>query len=72
MTTVKLKAFTDLAGCRVELCGPGWGGRYGFTTADAPNSMTCGYKTKTEARRAFIAETFGEVAGRAVLQLLEP
>lgn len=68
---MNLKQFADLGGCNVVLCGPGWGGRYGYTTADVPDCTTCGFKTKTEARQRWIEDTFGEVAGRAVMQLLE-
>ena len=31
----------------------------------------CGYKTKTEARKQWLQNTFGEVLGNAVMQLLE-
>ena len=67
---MNLKQFADLGGCKVVLCGPGWGGRYGYTTDDAPNCATCGFKTKAEARQAWLDDTFGENAGRAVMQLL--
>ena len=70
MADMTLKQFADLGGCQIVLCGSGWGGRYGYTTDDAPNSTTCGYRTKTEARQAWLADTFGEVACAAVLALL--
>ncbi len=60
---MNLKQFADMAGCKVVLCGPGWGGHYGYTTDDAPNCTTCGLKTKTEARQRWLADTFGETAG---------
>ena len=66
-----LKQFSTMAGCIVVECGPGWGGRYGYTTEDAPNCTTCGFKTKQAAREGFMLDTFGEVAGAAVLALLE-
>lgn len=68
---MNLKQFADLAGCQVVLCGPGWGGRYGYTTKDNPRSTTCGFKTKTQARQGWIKNTFGETAGTAVLAMLE-
>ena len=64
-----LNQFADMAGCKVVVCGTGWGGRYGYTTADAPNCTTCGFKTKTEARERWLIDTFGEVAGSAVKRL---
>ena len=67
---MNLKQFADLGGCKVVLCGSGWGGRYGYTTEDAPNCTTCGFKTKTEARERWLADTFGKVAGAAVQKLL--
>lgn len=68
---MNLKQFADLAGCRVVLCGPGWGGKYGYVTADAPNVMECGYKSKQEAREWWLKRTFGEIAGGAVFCLLD-
>ena len=70
MTTMNLKQFADLGGCVVVLCGPGWGGKYGYRSTDTPNSTTCGFKTKTEARQGWLEDTFGETAGRAVMELL--
>lgn len=67
---MNLKQFADLGGCVVVLCGPGWGGKYGYSSTDAPNCTTCGYKTKAEARQGWLEDTFGETAGRAVMQLL--
>lgn len=64
---MNLKQFADMAGCKVVLCGPGWGGRYGYTTDDAPNYTTCGFKTKTEARRYFWQDGRGCGAKAAVL-----
>lgn len=68
---MNLKQFATLAGCKVVLCGKGWGGRYGYTTEDMPNSMVCGFKTKDEARMQWFSDTFGELAGNAVIKLLE-
>jgi len=67
---MNLKQFADLGGCKVVLCGPGWDGRYGYSTDDAPNCTTCGFKTKAEARARWLTDTFGEVAGAAVQKLL--
>ena len=68
---MNLKKFCDLAGCVVVLCGPGWGGKYGYSTKDCPQCMTCGFKTKREARKRFVMDTFGDYAGSAVFSLLE-
>ena len=65
-----LKQFADMAGCKIVLCGAGWGGRYGYTTDDATNCTTCGFRTKAEARGRWLTDTFGEVAGAAIKRLL--
>lgn len=67
---MNLKQFADMAGCTVVLCGPGWGGRYGYTTSDAPNCTTCGFKTQEEARQRWLEDTFGEGPGVAVQKML--
>jgi hypothetical protein len=69
-TTMTLKQFADLCGCKIVICGPGWGGRYGYTTDDAPNCTTCGFKTKAEVIDRWMNDTFGGVAGAAVQKLL--
>lgn len=66
---MNLKQFADNGGCRVVEVGRGYGGRYGYTTTDHPNSTTCGFKTKREARKHWLESTFGDAAG-AVLGLL--
>ncbi len=66
-----LKQFADDAGISVFLCGPGWGGRYGWTSAAFPSCSTCGFKTKREARMNWLAGTFGERAAAAILKLME-
>lgn len=66
-----LKWFADQAGVIVVPCGPGWGGRYGYTTKDCPNATTCGFKTKLEARQHWAEYTFGEAAAQALFKLLD-
>ena len=68
---MNLKQFAELAGCKVVVCGPGWRGKYGYTTDDAPNCTTCGFKSHDDARQRWLEDTFGKVAGAAVKQLLE-
>lgn len=65
-----LRQFADMAGVSVILCGPGWGGRYGYVTVKHPNSTHCGFKTAAEAREAWAINTFGEQAARALFALL--
>ena len=67
---MNLKQFADMAGVSVKECGPGWGGRYGYVTDDAPNCMECGYKTKNSARKAWLMNTFGDKTATAVQALL--
>jgi len=67
---MNLKKFADLCGCNIVICGPGWGGRYGYVTDDAPNCTTCGFKTKKEARERWLQDTFGSIAGTIVKGLI--
>ena len=68
--TSKLKQFADSAGCKIVLCGPGWGGRYAYIIDEATNAQFCGFKTKTEARLGWLKDTFEGSAGLAVQKLL--
>lgn len=68
---MNIKQFSEIGGCKVVLCGPGWGGKYGYTTKDSPNSTTCGFKTKHSARKGWMEDTFGETAAQAIVKLLE-
>ena len=65
-----LAIFATKAGFKLISCGPGWGGKYGYTTTDHPNCRVCGFKNKHEAQEAWLKDTFGETAGAAVLELL--
>lgn len=67
---MNLLKFAKIGGCRVVVCGAGYGGRYGYTTEDAPNCTVCGFKTKKEAREQWVVDTFGNFSGEAVLKLL--
>lgn len=66
-----LNEFADAAGVSIVECGPGWGGRYGYTTKDYPNCTECGYRTKKAAREGWAVQTFGEQAAKALFALLE-
>ena len=70
--TPTLKQFAEDAGVTIVLCGPGWGGKYGYKTKDNPYSTHNGYSTKREAYEAWAAGTFGEHAGAALIRLLTP
>lgn len=67
---MNLKQFAGEAGVEIVECGPGWGGRYGYTTKDMPNSTVCGFRTKDAAYKAWLEDTFGELAAKAVARLL--
>lgn len=67
-----LKQFAEDAGVTIVLCGPGWGGKYGYKTKDHPYSTHNGYKTKREAYEAWAIDTFGNRAGVALVRLLTP
>ena len=68
--TKDLKWFANQSGVEVFICGPGWGGRYGYRTADYPNCAVCGFRTKCDARKAWVTDTFGDMAAFALLELL--
>lgn len=65
-----LRTFANLAKVKVKLCGPGWGGRYGYTVPEWSGSMTCGFKTVTEAREHWAVSTFGLSAALALFTML--
>lgn len=66
-----LEEFAKKCGVIVSECGHGWGGRYGWATKDAPDSMVCGFRTHKSAYRSWMRETFGEGTAKAVYKLLE-
>lgn len=64
--------FAKLSGCVVDnKAGEGWVGKWRYTTADHPFSSYCGYRTETSAYKAWLNDTFGEVASKALLKLLK-
>jgi len=66
-----VRQFAIESGVEVVECGPGWGGRYGFKTEDAPNCTTCGFKTKAAAYEFWMSDTFGKKTAAALKKLLE-
>jgi len=66
-----LEEFAKDAGVVLVDCGEGWGGRVGYKTSDAPNCTNCGYRTAKSAYKAWLTDTFGEGAAKAVLKLLK-
>jgi hypothetical protein len=58
--------------CGVEIvaCGPGWGGRFGYKSADAPNVKICGYRTKRSALTGWLEDEFGSIAGQVMCRRL--
>ena len=67
----KLRAFAIEAGVEVVPNGPGWGGRWGYRTADCPGCMVCGFKTRAEAYEHWLTDTFGAKTAAALKKLLE-
>lgn len=72
LSDMTLEQFANLAGCRITECGPGWGGKYGYITDDAPNHETCGFRTKKAALECWMDDTFGEKVGAVVRASLKP
>lgn len=67
-----LAEFAKEAGVTIERCDPtGWGGSYAYRTADAPNCLTCGYRSERAAYRGWLTDTFGERAALALIKLLK-
>jgi hypothetical protein len=65
-----LEEFAKDAGCVLVDCGPGWGGRIGYSTKDCPSSSVCGFKTKKSAYSRWLSDSFGEHTSKAILRLL--
>ena len=67
---MNLEQFAKEAGVSIVNVEPGWGGRYGYTTKDEPNSTTCGFRSHKTAYQAWLANTFGRAIAKALLKLL--
>lgn len=67
-----LEQFCDLAGCVVSINPEpeGWYGKYRYHHRRTPNCFFCGFRTEKSARKAFLADTFGDDAAKAVMKLL--
>lgn len=65
-----LRQLANRCGVRIVRRLTGWGGPIGYVTADSPQITICGFKTATEARQHWLADTFGEKVGAAVMELL--
>lgn len=64
--------FAKKAGCVVSINeDPGWNGKYQYHSVDHPNCHFCGYKTEAAAYRAFMKDTYGPTAAKAVMALLK-
>lgn len=67
-----LEEFALACGVTIVPCDENcWGGPFGYRTKDNSHVTTYGFKNKQEAYRAWMAETFGEVATRAIFKLLK-
>jgi hypothetical protein len=65
-----VKRFADDAGVTFHRCGRDWGGTWGYSSKDHPNSQCNGYDTKAEALDAWGGSTFGDRAWAAVKSLM--
>lgn len=66
-----LEQFAKSAGVTLVDYGPGWGGRIGYKTPDAPNCTNAGYRTNQSAYRGWAENTFGTNAAKALFKLLK-
>ena len=66
-----LEEFAKKCGVIVSECGPSWGGRYGWATKDAPNSMICGCRTHQSAYKSWMRESFGADTAKTVYMILK-
>lgn len=65
-----LEEFAKKAGVELIACEPEWGGRIAYKTPDAPNCCICGFRNAGAAYKHWLENTFGELAGKAVMSLL--
>jgi len=66
----ELERFAKEAGVKIVSCDAHWGGKFAYTTSDAPNCKFCGFRSEAAAYRHWLADTFGAVASKALLKLL--
>ena len=65
-----LEEFAQTAGVTIVVCIDDEG-QFGYQEADHPNVTYSGFNTVTEAHKAWLKETFGDRAGKAVIKLLK-
>lgn len=66
-----LEEFAKKAGVKLILCGPGYGGKYGYITEDCPNSSVNGFRTEKSALKQWAKDTFGNKTAKALFSLLD-
>ena len=69
---MNLEQFAKKAGVTIVACGPGWGGRIGYTEKGHPNCTVCGFRTEQSAYKSWLKSTFGEHTAKALMKLLKP
>ena len=65
-----LMDFAKAAGFRIVECGPGWGGRIGYTEEKYPDSTTCGFRTERAALNHWAEDAYGKKGLRALKRLI--
>ena len=68
---MNLEQFARDAGVEVIECGPGWNGKFGYRTKDAPNASFCGYRTHNAAYEGWLKDTFGPHTAIALKKLFK-
>lgn len=68
---MNLEQFAEKAGVTLIRCDKDWGGTWGYTTKDHPNSCTCGFRTKNSALKGWLNDTFDKHCSKAILSLLD-
>lgn len=71
MSKNSLEDFAKKCGVSLVKCDPMWGGTYGYTTDDFHNVTINGFRSKREAYQDWLSSSFGERAGKALMEILE-
>ena len=66
-----LEEFAKRAGVTLTQCGPEWGGRVGYKTADSPNMSINGFRTEKAALNGWLKDAFGTRTASAILYLIK-
>lgn len=66
-----LKEFAIESGVTVFECEPGWGGKYGYTESQFPQSRVNGFRSQKACYEDWFKCKFGEQTAKALMKLLK-